>query len=141
MRKYILLAIVMILTACGGNALSSKTTADSSASAIPTGVQVLKKGSTYDVNKAPGHLVVIDFNATWCGPCLRFAPIFEETAEEFAGSVEFISIDIDQHQNMAQELGITSIPTILFIQPDGKLNMWVGFLPKAELVKAINQLK
>lgn len=109
--------------------------------AIPTGVQVLKQGSTYDINKAPGHLVVIDFNATWCGPCRRFSPIFKEAAEKYKGQVEFISVDIDKHQPMARNLGITSVPTLLFIRADGKIYSWVGFLPQEEFFKAIDQLK
>ncbi len=109
--------------------------------AIPDGVQILKKGTTYDVNKAPGHLVVIDFNATWCGPCRRFSPIFKEAAEKYKGQVEFISVDIDQHQPLARNLGITSVPTLLFIRADGKIYSWVGFLPKEDFFKAIDQLK
>ncbi len=109
--------------------------------AIPDGVQILKKGTTYDVNKAPGHLVVIDFNATWCGPCRRFSPIFKEAAERYKGQVEFISVDIDQHQPLARNLGITSVPTLLFIRADGKIYSWVGFLPKEDFFKAIDQLK
>ena len=109
--------------------------------AIPDGVQILKKGTTYDVNTAPGHLVVIDFNATWCGPCRRFSPIFEEAAEKYKGQVEFISVDIDQHQPLARNLGITSVPTLLFIRADGKIYSWVGFLPQEDFFKAIDQLK
>lgn len=108
---------------------------------IPEGVQELPAGQTYDINRKPGHLVVIDFNADWCAPCLRFMPIFAEAADTFAGEVEFISVDVEQHQELVQQLGITSIPLIVFIQPDGKINSWNGFLPKKEFFAAIEQLK
>lgn len=108
---------------------------------IPAGVQVLAAGKSYNVDKAPGHLVVIDFNATWCGPCRRFEPIFKAAAQKYKGEVEFLSVDIDKHQHMVQNLGIRSVPTLLFIQPDGKLNTWVGFLPQDKFFEAIDQLK
>lgn len=132
-----ILSAVLFAAALITPSVSSATSPE----AIPDGVQILKKGTTYDINKAPGHLVVIDFNATWCGPCRRFSPIFEEAAGKYKGQVEFISVDIDQHQPLARNLGITSVPTLLFIRADGKIYSWVGFLPKDDFFKAIDQLK
>lgn len=148
MKKLILFLSVVLLTACQGkadnsasNANSETTTLSKNDTGIPVGVQELPENMTYDVDKAPGHLVVIDFNATWCAPCRNFAPIFEEASQQFAGEVEFISVNVDQHQELVQKLGIQSIPFLLFIQPDGKLNSWVGFLPQEEFIKAIKELK
>lgn len=115
--------------------------ADDNSKNIPIGVQELKSGATINVDKAPGHLVVIDFNATWCGPCRRFSPIFKAAAQKYKGEVEFVSVDIDRHQHLAQSIGITSVPTLLFIRADGKLYSWVGFLPQEDFFKAIDQLK
>lgn len=122
-------------------ALAIPAVASTAADSIPAGVQELKKGETIDIKKAPGHLVVIDFNATWCGPCRRFSPIFKAAAQKFKNEVEFVSVDIDRHRDFAQSLGITSVPTLLFIRADGKLFSWVGFLPQDEFFKAIEQLK
>ena len=108
---------------------------------IPTGVQILKEGTTYDLTKAPGHLVVIDFNATWCGPCRKFSPIFKSAADKYKGEVEFISVDIDRHKKLTRDIGITSVPTLLFICSDGKIYSWVGLLPQEEFFKAIDKLK
>lgn len=149
MKKLILLIPVLALTAChgkAGNATSDNNDGQpevsiKSSSAIPVGVRILPEGATYDINQKPGHLVVIDFNATWCAPCRNFAPVFEEAAGQFAGQVEFISIDIDRHQELARQLGIRSIPFIVFIQPDGNIRSRVGFLPQEEFIKAINEYK
>lgn len=152
--KYLLpIVAIVMLTACKGRAENANaetelemidsvaTCQDVASTGIPVGVQVLGEGMSYNIDSKPGHLVVLDFNATWCGPCIQFAPIFEEAAQKYAGQVEFISVDVDTHQELVQQLGITSIPFIVFQQPDGSLNSWVGFLPKAEFFKAIDELK
>lgn len=76
--------------------------------------------------------VVVDFGATWCGPCSMVAPILEELAGEMP-NVKFIKIDIDENAGYAAKLGIMSIPAI-FIYKDGEIvAKQVGALPKAEL--------
>lgn len=152
MKKLLPLLAVVAMTACHGKAenvnaeatLEEMPAAEAPAkvkSNIPVGVQVLPPDETINLKDKPGHLVVIDFNATWCAPCLEFAPIFEEAAKDFAGQVQFVSVDVEQHQELVQQLGIRSIPFIVFMLPDGQLNTWTGFLPKADFYKAINQLK
>lgn len=149
MKTLISLFAIVMLSACHGKAENVNATSvleqtvdeNKTTDGIPVGVYELPANMTYDINQAPGHLVVIDFNASWCVPCLRFAPIFEQAAQQFAGEVEFISVNVEQHQELVQQLGITSIPYIVFIQPDGKINSWVGFLPEEEFIKAINELK
>lgn len=85
---------------------------------------------------------VIDFNATWCGPCKQFAPAFHLAAEQLGQTVDFISIDVDENPKTAVAFGISSIPTVLFIKPDGSVKKYVGtgeLLPAErfiELVKA-----
>lgn len=153
MKRFIPILAIAALTACHGKAenanaeaqLEEQNTVAATTAAmdpsIPVGVQVLPPDETINLKDKPGHLVVIDFNATWCAPCLEFAPIFEEAAEEYAGQVQFVSVDVDQHQELVQQLGIRSIPFIVFMGADGQLNTWTGFLPKADFYKAINELK
>lgn len=69
---------------------------------------------------------VIDFNATWCGPCRMFAPAFDKVAEEYMTKVDFYSIDTDQYPQTSNAFGIRSIPTIVFITPDGKMESHTG---------------
>lgn len=104
---------------------------------IPVGVYNLPENENFDVNAAPGHLVIVDFNAEWCGPCKRFEPTFEKAAEKYQGQVEFVSIDVDKHRQLAEQLQIMSIPALLFISPDGTKSWQIGFLTEEEFDKAI----
>ena len=84
---------------------------------------------------------VIDFNATWCGPCRRLAPILEELAAEYEGRVNFYSIDVDQNRELAKGLEIQSIPYLLFIAPGlDEPQVAIGLLPKEELKAKIEAI-
>ncbi|WP_235782356.1 thioredoxin [Phocaeicola paurosaccharolyticus] len=81
---------------------------------------------------------IIDFYATWCGPCKRLSPIMEQLAKEYNGKVQFYKVDVDKERELATMFGIQSIPSILFIPKRGKPIMAQGALPKAELKKTID---
>lgn len=67
--------------------------------------------------------VVIDFNATWCGPCQKYAPTFHKVADEYAGKVKFVSVDVDKAPAVAALFGVTSIPATLFLsEKDGVIS-------------------
>ena len=66
--------------------------------------------------EAGDKLLVVDFTATWCGPCQRIAPAFAAIADEYAGSAIFVKIDVDVLGELAAELGVTSMPTFLFFR-------------------------
>ena len=81
---------------------------------------------------------IIDFNATWCGPCQRFAPIFEEVAKEFKGKAIFMSIDVDNSPIAAQQFEVNSIPQITILMPDGTYKSTVGFMEKQQFIDFIS---
>lgn len=83
---------------------------------------------------------IIDFNATWCGPCQRFAPIFEEVAKEYKGKAVFLSIDVDNSPIAAQQFEVNSIPQITILMPDGTYKSTVGFMEKAQFISFINSV-
>ena len=80
---------------------------------------------------------VIDFYASWCGPCKMMAPIMDEVAQEYEGKVYIYKVDTEAEEELAQIFGIRSIPSILFIPMEGKPMMMQGALPKTELKKII----
>lgn len=88
------------------------------------------------VGKRPA---VIDFYATWCGPCKRMAPILEELAAEYAGKIDFYQIDVDKETELAAMFGIQAMPTFAFISADGQISQSVGMMPKEDFKKAIEE--
>ncbi len=83
---------------------------------------------------------VIDFYASWCGPCKRLAPIMEELAKQYKGKVIIYKVDTDREPMLAQAFGIRSIPQILFVPMKGQPQMAQGLLPKETLQKAIEDV-
>lgn len=81
---------------------------------------------------------IVDFYATWCGPCKALAPVLEELAKEYAGKVYIYKIDVDKEEELAGAFGIRSIPTLLWIPQSGKPTVTQGALPKPELKKMID---
>lgn len=82
---------------------------------------------------------VIDFYASWCGPCKMMAPIMDELAKEYEGEVYIYKIDTEAEMELSQLFGIRSIPSILFVPMDGQPMMMQGAMPKAELKKIIEE--
>ncbi len=83
------------------------------------------------------NVAVIDFSATWCGPCKMLAPVLEEVSEELQGQVAFYNVDVDDNANLAQEFDITSIPALVILKNGEKADMTVGFQPKDGILSFI----
>lgn len=83
---------------------------------------------------------IIDFYATWCGPCKMVAPILEELADEYAGKIDIYKVDTEKEEELAASFGIRSIPSLLFCPMDGQPQMAKGAMGKADFKRAIDEV-
>ncbi|UCD21813.1 MAG: thioredoxin [Chloroflexota bacterium] len=84
--------------------------------------------------------VMVDFWAQWCGPCLATAPILEELAKEYAGKIDFAKVDVDANGPLAAKYGIASIPTMLVFKGGQPVQQIMGYRPKKELQKVLDEV-
>ena len=84
--------------------------------------------------------VLVDFWATWCGPCKMMAPVLEDISDEYEGKLSVGKLDVDENPSTAREFGIMSIPTMILFQHGKPLKQIVGFRPKADLVAQLGDV-
>ncbi|MBQ6954306.1 MAG: thioredoxin [Bacteroidales bacterium] len=82
-------------------------------------------------------LIIVDFWATWCGPCRMLSPILDEVEEEMAGQISVVKVNVDDADEIAAQYRIMSIPTLLFFKNGQLVDKTVGAMPKAVLVEKI----
>lgn len=84
--------------------------------------------------------VLVDFWAEWCGPCKMLAPILDELAQEYDGRVRIGKVNIDEHQGLAAQFGIRSIPTLLLFQQGQVADQIVGLRSKRDLKASFDRV-
>lgn len=91
------------------------------------------------VVKLAGKLpVIVDFYATWCGPCRRMAPELEAIARKYAGKIAVYKVDVDKEQDLAVAFEVQSIPTLLLINAEGRVEMLQGGLTRSQLQQVVD---
>ncbi len=96
--------------------------------------------ATFASQIEPAHgLVLVDFWATWCGPCQIVAPILEQLAGEYTGRAKVTKLDVDANQRTAMRFNVRSIPSILFFKNGQHVDTVIGAVPRATLEGKIKQ--
>ena len=84
-------------------------------------------------------LMVVDFWAPWCGPCMVMAPVLEELAEEYSGRVTFGKLNTDENPATTERFGVMGIPTLLILQGGNEVERIVGAVPKQEIRSVLDR--
>ncbi|MCM1032542.1 MAG: thioredoxin family protein [Odoribacter sp.] len=131
---------------------AATTGSDTQAEAEPAADSQTRNGTVIALRNdkvfRPGHkvkrLTVLDFNATWCGPCRQLAPVFKQAANKYK-NVDFISVDVDKMPATAQAFNVQAVPTVVILSPNGTERSFVGtadLLPAESFYKILdNALK
>ena len=82
-------------------------------------------------------VTLVDFFATWCGPCKMLGPVLEEIASDLQGKVNVIKVDIDQSPELADQFRISSVPTMILFKDGNRSETMVGFSPKASIMEVL----
>jgi len=83
-------------------------------------------------------LVIVDFWATWCGPCRMLSPLLDEVEEEMADKITVVKVNVDDADEIAMRYRIMSIPTLIFFKDGKMVDRSVGAMPKSSLIEKIN---
>ena len=150
MNNKLLITIIMVAaifsTSCTSAKQKQQTTNKQEVKKMNTTELTLSefKNKVMDFDKNPDSWnfkgdkpAIIDFYATWCGPCKATAPILDSLAEEYQGKIDVYKVDVDKEQELASIFGIRSIPSLLFIPMKGEPKMQVGAMGRIDLEKAI----
>ncbi len=154
-NKYLVLMLFIVLAAFTGIAnATEKNNSELNTSKKPenksekpinlTNETFKQKVFNYEVNKEwkyEGNLpCIIDFYASWCGPCKKIAPILDELAVEYDRKVIIYKVNTEKERELAKAFGISSIPALLFVPVKGQPQMAKGALSKEQFMKIIEQV-
>ena len=135
----------LMLAACETKAINNGKKENKMKTIELTKADFLKKIVDYEKNPEEWIYLgdkpaIIDFFATWCGPCKALSPILEEVADKYKNQIYVYKVDVDQQEELAALFNIRSVPSLLFIPMEGKPKMGRGVMPKSDLEYAIKSV-
>ena len=128
MKKYLLILVLTLATF---------------ASAMAKGGVEFRDGALDDMvaeAAAEEKYLFVELFATWCGPCRMLMPVLDELAKEYAGKVDIYKVNVEDEQQLAEEFGIRSIPTLLFIPKQGLPQTRLGAMQKSQLREVFDRM-
>lgn len=147
MKKVFLMLLVSVaIASCDNAQTSNNDKKDNTMKPIElTKADFLTKVSNFETNPTEWKYLgdkpaIIDFYASWCGPCKTIAPILEELAAEYGDSIVIYKVNTEKEQELAAAFGIRSIPSLLFVPMNGQPQMAQGAMPKASFKEAIDKV-
>lgn len=103
-------------------------------------IKVLTTAEFKEAVLEQSNLSVVDFWATWCGPCQMLSPVVDEVSKEFK-DVNFYKVNVDEEPDLTMQFGIKSIPTLAFIKDGKTLDISIGLISKDELIDFVKRNK
>ena len=94
--------------------------------------------SDFNEKIASAPMAMVDFWATWCGPCRMLAPVIEELGEKYEGKALIGKVDVDEEQGLAARFGVMSIPTVIFFQNGKEIDRKVGVMPASAYTQVLD---
>ena len=94
--------------------------------------------SEFDAKITSAPLAMVDFWATWCGPCKMLAPVIEDLGGKYNGKAVVAKVDVDQNQGLAARYGVMSIPTVVFFQDGKEIGRKVGVMPAGAYTQVLD---
>ena len=101
-------------------------------------IQHLSSQEFEEVINNSSKTILVDFFATWCGPCKMLAPVLEQVKDEVGDNVEIYKVDIDECMDIAKQFGIMSVPTMIIFKDGKEVDRLVGLRPKASILNALS---
>ena len=134
-------AILLTLASCGHagaqNDKKAKGVTELNADTFKTKVYDITQEELVFLGDKPA---IVDFTATWCGPCQRIAPVLDELAAEYDGKIVIYKVDIDKNRQLAKEFKVSSIPAVLYIPLNGEPVMTIGARDKGKFREEIETI-
>ena len=121
---------LLSFAACSSNNQDSKANSE----------KTVEVSETVEATAAEADLQVIDFYATWCGPCKQLAPIIEKMEKKYAGKIAFSRVDVDAEPQLAEQYNIKAMPTLVFVKGGEVIDVAVGLMSEAELDTKLQDL-
>ena len=145
-KSFALAAVIMVALASCGNAgaqndkkkdTKAKGVTELTADTFQTKVYDLSQEGLVFLGDKPA---IVDFTATWCGPCQRIAPILDELAVQYDGKIVIYKVDVDKNRELAKTFNVSSIPAVLYIPLNGEPVMTVGSRDKDKFTTEIETI-